>query len=138
MHQEQSNEVRNRILLSLGSNWQAEQHMQLAMQLLQARFHTLRFSEAIWMEALNYPQSVGPFLNRVAEGWVCERPEEIQACLKSIECQLGRRSEQKAAGVVVIDLDLLQWNDRILKPADLQRPYVRSGLASLGIPTDQA
>ena len=138
MHQEQSNEVRNRILLSLGSNWQAEQHMQLAMQLLQARFHTLRFSESIWMEALNYPQSVGPFLNRVAVGWVGESPVEIQACLKSIERQLGRRSEQKAAGVVVIDLDLLQWNDRILKPADLQRPYVRSGLASLGIPTDQA
>ena len=112
--------------------------MQLAMQLLQAHIHALRFSEAIWMEALNYPQSVGPFLNRVSEGWVCERPEEIQACLKSIERHLGRRSEQKAAGVVVIDLDLLQWNDRILKPADLQRPYVRSGLASLGIPTDQA
>ena len=138
MQQEQRNEVEHRIFLSLGSNCQAEKNMQLAMQLLQARFHTLRFSEAIWMEALNYPQSVGPFLNRVAEGWVSESPEEIRACLKAIERQLGRHSGQKAAGVVVIDLDLLQWNDQIMKSADLQRPYVRSGLASLGICTDQA
>lgn len=72
-----------------------------------------------------------PFLNCVAIGYVSEDPEALRRILKAIEHRLGRRPEDKAAGRIPIDIDLLQWNEEVLKPADLSRGYVIQGIASL-------
>ena len=50
---------------------------------------------------------------------------------KQIEQQSGRTPESKNNGIIPLDIDLLQWNDTILKPEDFRRPYVQSGLLSL-------
>lgn len=121
----------NRIVLSLGSNERAETNMQEAIRLLRARFPSLRFSEPAWTQPVEWPRSKDPFLNCVAEGWIAEAPETLRPLLKAIERRLGRRPEDKAAGRIPIDLDLLQWNEEVFKPADLSRSYVIQGLASL-------
>lgn len=121
----------NRIILSLGSNEQKETNMQEAIRLLRARFPSLRFSEPVWTQPVEWSHSKDPFLNCVAVGWVAEAPETIRPYLKEVEHRLGRRPEDKAAGRIPIDLDLLQWNEEVFKPADLSRSYVIQGVASL-------
>lgn len=71
------------------------------------------------------------FLNCVAVGHAAESPETIRQILKAIEHRLGRRPQDKAAGRIPIDIDLLQWDEEVLKPADLSRAYVIQGLSSV-------
>jgi len=56
---------------------------------------------------------------------------EITPLLKAIEKAAGRSKELKAVGIIPIDIDLIQWNDLVLKPEDLTRSYVRKGLDEL-------
>jgi 2-amino-4-hydroxy-6-hydroxymethyldihydropteridine diphosphokinase len=41
-----------------------------------------------------------------------------------MEHAAGRRPEDKAQGIVHLDVDLLQFDDQVLKPADFQRSYI--------------
>lgn len=77
------------------------------------------------MSIINY------ILNRVAVLYSEESPAQIKDVLKDIECCIGRKPEDKSCGRVPIDIDLLQWNDQILKAEDLTREYVLDGICSL-------
>lgn len=121
----------NRIILGLGSNERKETNMQEAIRLLHACFSSLRFSDPVVTDPVGFPVSEAPFLNCVAVGCAAEDPEAIRRILKAIECRLGRRPGDKAAGRIPIDIDLLQWNESVLKPGDLSRRYVTDGLSSL-------
>ena len=39
--------------------------------------------------------------------------------------------DDKNFGIVPIDIDLLQWNELILKPDDLRRYYIIEGIRAL-------
>ncbi|MCD8194364.1 MAG: 2-amino-4-hydroxy-6-hydroxymethyldihydropteridine pyrophosphokinase, partial [Tannerellaceae bacterium] len=56
---------------------------------------------------------------------------KINKELKKIEAELGRLPQDKAQGCIKIDIDLLQWNEQVLKPIDLQREDVIQGLQTL-------
>ncbi|MGM9760160.1 MAG: 2-amino-4-hydroxy-6-hydroxymethyldihydropteridine diphosphokinase [Parabacteroides sp.] len=129
--------LENRVILCVGSNYQKEKNMEWAIRLLQERFPCLCFSVPVTTQPDHYPQSIGPFLNAAAVGVVSVELEEMKSCLKQLEQQLGRRPGDKVQGRVVIDLDLLQWNEQVLKPMDLTRDYVRRCLASLIAMGDQ-
>lgn len=77
------------------------------------------------MSIINY------ILNRVAVLYSEESLARIKDVLKDIECCIGRKPEDKSCGRVPIDIDLLQWNDQILKAEDLTREYVLDGICSL-------
>ena len=51
--------------------------------------------------------------------------------LEDLEEEAGRTPEGKHQGIVPLDIDVLQWNEQILKPADMKRDYVREALRSL-------
>jgi 2-amino-4-hydroxy-6-hydroxymethyldihydropteridine diphosphokinase len=44
--------------------------------------------------------------------------------LKSVEQEMGRTQEDRLAGIVKIDLDILQFDDTRHHERDWQRPYV--------------
>ena len=37
---------------------------------------------------------------------------------------MGRQPSHKAEGIVIIDIDLIQWNNEVLKPDDFKRDYM--------------
>lgn len=121
---------RNRAILCVGSNLDKEKNMERAVERLRAHFISIRFAEPVYTESFDclVPTT---FLNQVAIVYSSESTEEIRSRLKEIERSLGRRPEDKALGRVPIDIDLLCWNDEILKPDDLRRDYVRVGIRSL-------
>ena len=55
----------------------------------------------------------------------------MRACLKAIEREAGRVPEDKPREIVRLDIDLLSCDGRVLKPADMERGYVRQGLKEL-------
>ena len=49
----------------------------------------------------------------------------------SVERRSGRIPEDKAQGVVKLDIDLLVFDNKILKPEDMEREYIRRGMSVL-------
>lgn len=97
--------------------------------MLRAHFVFIQFSASLYgtdrLSIINY------ILNRVVVLYSEESPARIKDVLKDIECCIGRKPEDKSCGHVPIDIDLLQWNDQILKAEDLTREYVLDGICSL-------
>ena len=120
----------NRVIIGLGSNLDKEKNMAAAVRLLEDCFVSIRFSAAVYTEpvGMNNPAL---FLNRVAVAFTSEEPDRLVAALKQKERMLGRTTNGKSEGIIPIDIDLLQWNDLILKPEDLQREYVKAGIRFL-------
>lgn len=120
----------NKVILCLGSNRDKKKNIELADQLLRDHFVTIHFSEAVYTEPVNM-QNPSLFLNQVAIAFTPEEPKWIIETFKQMERLLGRVLEDKLKENIPIDIDLLQWNDCILKPLDLQRSYVQSALRML-------
>ena len=53
--------------------------------------------------------------------------------MKEIETQQGRTSLSKQTGIIPIDIDIVVWNDEVMRPRDLQHEYMQKGLRMLGI-----
>lgn len=120
----------NRIIMLLGSNRNAEENMKLAEAELRDYFPQIAFSDPVYTEPVGTNYTT-PFLNRIAVAYTSDRPEEIIVCFKIIEQILGRTPADKQTGSIPIDIDLLQWNDQILKKEDVKRDYVVEGIRSL-------
>ena len=75
--------------------------------------------------------SFTPFFNMTAVCTTSLPPTGIKQLLKQIETALGRKPEDKAHGIVKIDLDLLAYDGQILKQEDWKRPYVQEGVNEL-------
>ena len=116
--------------LCLGSNCDASHHMERAATMLCAHFADIRLSPLMETEAIGDP-AAPHYLNQVAILHTEELVEEVRAALKQMEWEIGRRPADKASGQMPIDIDLIQWNDQILKPADLERPFVRELMAMM-------
>ena len=118
--------------LCLGSNFYRIAHMAYAQRELKKHFPTIRFSKEMETEAIG-SRFLSPFSNQVASFETTLSSEEVRAILKQIERDLGRLPEEKSQGVVRIDIDLLMYDDCVLKPADLERDFVVEGLKSLSL-----
>ena len=119
-------------ILCLGSNFYRIAHMAYAQRELKKHFPTIRFSEEMETEAIG-SRFLSPFSNQVASFETTLSSEEVRAILKQIERDLGRLPEEKPQGVIRIDIDLLIYDDCVLKPADLERDFVKEGLKSLSL-----
>ncbi len=127
--------MHNKLIISLGSNLDSEMNISLANRLLCQYFQLITFSESVYTEPLDLPGS-NPFLNQVAIAYSPLYADDIRSIFKQIESQLGRNSGSKFSGKIPIDIDLLQWNDEILKPSDLKRDYISDALSALFELTD--
>ena len=119
-------------ILCLGSNFYRIAHMAYAQRDLKKHFPTIRFSEEMETEAIG-SRFLSPFSNQVASFETTLSSEEVRAILKQIERDLERLPEEKPQGVIRIDIDLLMYDDCVLKPADLERDFVKEGLKSLSL-----
>ena len=71
------------------------------------------------------------FSNQVAE-FVTELDEECGVDeLKAIEREAGRRPGDKVKEKICLDIDLLMYDGKILRPKDMKQEYVRKGLKEL-------
>ena len=117
-------------LLCLGSNLDGATRLSAARKALRSHFPDIRFSRELVTEAIG-SHFLSPFHNQVARLTTPLSAEEVRAILKGIEQAQGRLPEDKANGIVKLDIDLLRHDDHVLKPKDMERDFVKQGMEEL-------
>lgn len=122
------------VILSLGSNDDAERHLDEAQEALANTLSKGRASERKWTEAVGSPKEAsawpyGKFLNMLVTGETEATPSDLERGLKQIEASLGRNEHDKRRGKVAIDIDLLAYDDLHFHEDDWKRTYVGELLA---------
>lgn len=118
------------ILLSIGSNTFAKTNIDKAKRMLTRLFPEIIFTQPILTEPDEEKYSF-LFRNVLAKAETEMTPEEVIDKIKQTERAVGRSPKDKYLGKVIIDIDLLQYNNEILRPGDLERDYVQQLLATL-------
>ena len=117
-------------LLCLGSNLDGAKRLSAARQALLSHFPDIRFSQEMVTEAIG-TGFLSPFHNQVARFTTPFSAEEVRVILKQIERDNGRLPEDKANGIVKLDIDLLVVDEVVLKAKDLEREFVIRGMEEL-------
>ena len=117
-------------IVGLGSNENTPSAILSAQAELERIFPDIIFSRLTRTAPVDF---VSPrlFYNCVAACTTARSLTEVHDLLKQIEAALGRKPEDKACGIVRIDLDLLSYDGEILKPMDWGRTYVEEGRKEL-------
>lgn len=102
--------------LCLGSNTEAEKNVEKARKMLTALLPDISWGEAKWTEPVNFPYPT-LFLNQQATFHAQKNRDEICQCFKKVERECGRLPEEKAQGIVRIDIDLLTYGNEQVKKA---------------------
>lgn len=113
----------HKVLLSIGTNTDACFNLKRAIDNLYSCFPNIQFT-SITESAACGATFKGPFLNTLAYFETNMLKEDIQVRFKSIEKNMGRKTTHKAEGIVIIDIDLIQWDNEVLKPDDFKRDYM--------------
>jgi 2-amino-4-hydroxy-6-hydroxymethyldihydropteridine diphosphokinase len=114
----------NTAIVLLGSNVDADQNIDAAKDRLSEYFEIDLCSSRIESEAMgeNY---VTPFLNEAVKLYSDENSEETIAIFKQIEAEMGRTPESKKTGQIPIDIDLIFWNDNLMRNDYHRFPFVK-------------
>ncbi len=118
------------ILLSIGSNTFAKTNIDKAKRMLSFLFADIVFSEPILTEPEDDKYTY-LFRNVLAKATTEMSPEEVIDKIKQTERGVGRTPRDKYLGRMIMDIDLIQYDDRILRPQDYERDYVQQLLPTL-------
>lgn len=117
-------------LLCMGSNTNRYAQLSVAREALRATFPDIHFGEMMETEAVGSGFH-SPFSNQLAKFSTTLSPDSVHDLFKELERRCGRIPEDKAQGVVKLDIDLLVFDNKILKPEDMKREYIRRGMSVL-------
>jgi 2-amino-4-hydroxy-6-hydroxymethyldihydropteridine diphosphokinase len=118
----------NKAYLLLGSNLEDRSEMiQKALVLIAERIGTILQSSSVYESDPWGFRSENRFLNQVVVVETELLPGEILAGILQIETGLGRTRQSRNAGYSsrVIDIDILFYNDEIIREAQLDIPHPR-------------
>ncbi len=116
----------NRFIISIGCNVNCEVQMSRVKEMLKKHFPDVTFSQIV--KSPDYTNNVGaPYSNCVAKGTTILSETDLVATLKSMERQLGRTQSEQ----IMMDLDLLQFNNTRHHLADWSRPHIKRLLSIL-------
>lgn len=122
----------SRVWLSVGSNHpDAAVLMDKALAALSAVVDGMEVCEPYRTPAINGVDA--DYLNSVATGHYSGTPESLVAQCKAIEHALGRSRTQApdAPHTVEIDIDVVCFGGKILRPSDFSRTYFTRGYTLL-------
>src|SRR5690554_1000149 len=125
--------IMSTILLSIGSNTFAKTNIDKAKRMLAYLFPNIVFSDPI----LSEPEDDNfkyLFRNILACCTTDLNLEEVINKIKQTERAVGRTLKDKYQGKVIIDIDILKYDDEVIRPQDLEREYVQQLLAIFKIP----
>ena len=100
-------------IIALGSNSNQEENISKAQILLKQRFKGIKFSDAQWTEPIGIKSD--KFLNCLGTFETDISLIQVKQCLKEIEQTMGDSHESHQKGNVLIDIDLAQYGEKIVK-----------------------
>jgi 2-amino-4-hydroxy-6-hydroxymethyldihydropteridine diphosphokinase len=106
--------------LGLGSNLDAERHLQAGVTALRERFGTVRLSPVYRSMAVGF--SGHDFINLAASIETTVQPLELKTFLNQLEAHHGRTREVPRFSDRTLDIDILLWDDLYLRLPTLTLP----------------
>ena len=122
MHQNRENMKVHEVIISLGSNENQEENLTKAREQLTQLMTEVHFTSAIWTEPINSSRKE-PYLNQLCKGTTAFSEGLLCEVLKETEKRIGRIKNED--GIVVIDLDLLEYDGQRHHLRDWSRDYVK-------------
>lgn len=122
--------MRNICFISMGSNDPTAERINKAQDLLRKMYNDISFSGLQQTKPIDFA-SGRLFFNQVAKFTTTESSNSVMEGLKYIEKLLGRTPSDKQQGHVPIDLDLIIFNEHVLRTDDMKRSYILNGLKRL-------
>ena len=122
--------VMHKCIICIGSNYNRKENLLFARQRLAELFPSILFASEQETQPLFF-RSGALFSNQMALFFSEAEEGMIRQELKAIEQSAGRRPEDKKEEKICLDIDLLTFDDRVLKPEDMKREYVMKGMEEL-------
>ena len=114
--------MEHEIIISIASNENQKTNLAKARELLKTIVPKLTFTNELWTEPVNTTRK-SMYLNQLCKGMTELGPNLLSEVLKETERRLGRRHNEE--GIVVVDLDLLQYDKERFHLKDWERNYVK-------------
>lgn len=119
------------VLISLGANmFDKEMQLNRAIEALRA-ISTIEAQTPIYHTAAEGSVEAAPYANALLLVTIDADYETLRATFKRWEQQAGRTPQSKLRGEVPLDIDIVKWNDTLLKERDMQYDFMKQGLALL-------
>ena len=116
------------VLILQASNFEHEKNLWNARLALAQILSSAVYTDAIWTEpegtshVRSYSQK---YLNQLVRAETPLDIDQLTAQLKETETRMGRTADMRKAGIVPIDLDVLEYDGTRHHLRDWQRSYVR-------------
>ena len=113
-------------VLSIGSNTtDSLQRVTECLNWLANKFNLTAHASAYTTPAVNGKDA--DYVNTVAVITTSLSLPELNAVLKDYEKSCGRTQESKQQGAIPIDVDIVMWNQEIVRPNDYNQNYFKIG-----------
>lgn len=110
------------VIISLASNENQEANLTKAREQLVQLLTKVHFTSAIWTEPINCVRKES-YLNQLCKGTTAFGEGLLCEVLKEVEKRIGRIHNEE--GIVVIDIDLLEYDGKRHHLRDWSRDYVK-------------
>lgn len=120
----------NQCIILIGSNVKPYSKVHIALQELKRLDSCLKYLP----ETLTPPMGENKgesYLNQLILLQTLLSVEELILYLKNLEIKLGKAENNKANHFIIIDIDLIYFNNILIKPKEATLPYVQEGLEKL-------
>lgn len=112
------------IIFAVGSNENQKSHVAMAKRQLANAFEDIRFAPDMWTKPIGLPHSK-PFLNTVGVTYVHVVEDRVLQAFRDVERRCGRTVARSRRGEILIDVDLLFYEDHFCHEEDWDRDYIR-------------
>lgn len=114
------------IIACVGTNVNHQSNIAKAREILDSTFADCRFSRVMLTLPIGMDNTNVRFANMLVVFNSTLDTEEVISKLKQIERQCGDTRLARSQGEVVMDIDLLRYDDERFHPSDWQRHYVKT------------
>ena len=120
------------VKISIGANADRAIQMMRARSFLTKEFSGIRFTKMVTMPAYDKPDDKLYYSNMLATFSTELDEQSLITLLKKAELELDDTPELRKRGIVMMDLDLLQYGKEKHHTDDWQRAYVKQLMEELG------
>lgn len=122
--------IETSLVVGIGSNVaDRENKVTRAIEALRGAFRRVNVSDVY--ESAPFSGQGDPYTNAVFAGITTMSMSDVIEFLKQTEADAGRNSASSREGQVELDLDLVIWDGRIVRPKDFERLYFNVGYRQL-------
>lgn len=120
-----------KVLISIGANTPDKQSiLQRTIQAIGEISHIIA-QTPIFISAAEGSTIAAPYANALIVAITNDEYDTLRHTFKQWEINAGRTIELKRQGIIPLDIDIIMWNDTIIKERDMQMNYMKHGLQLL-------